>query len=253
MEHISVSQINLYQQCGLKYKFRYLDKIPSAFISSNLAFGSAIHSTLAWLHEEIKKGNNLTIEEFQQIFSTDWYSQTLEENIKYNGCDSLELLEKGKGMIALYHENPIKEILAIEHEFLIPLINPVTNEQLDIPLKGIFDLIQSDGTIVEFKTASKTFDVSLLRKMLQLTAYSYAFEYLYKQPPSNLKLIAFIKSKKPKIEQWETKRNQNDYIQFFNITKIIINAIKNKIFFPSYTYLCKDCEYAEECKEWGGS
>ncbi|MBI4652121.1 PD-(D/E)XK nuclease family protein [Candidatus Desantisbacteria bacterium] len=236
----------------MKYKFRYIDKIPSAFISVNLAFGSAIHSSLAWLHEEIVKGNMPTLEEFQQVFSIEWYSQTIEENINYNGCNWTELLEKGKAMLALYHENPAKEIQAIESGFIIPIINPATGEQLDTPLKGIFDLVLSSGTIVEFKTAGKTFDLMLLHKMLQLTAYSYAFEYLYKQKPSNLKLIAFIKNKNPKMEQWETTRNEKDYIQFFNITKNIITGIKNKIFFPIYTYLCKDCEYLEECKKWEG-
>ena len=48
--HLSASQLTLYLQCSLKYRFHYVDQIEAKFKSSGLAFGGTIHSTLEWLH-----------------------------------------------------------------------------------------------------------------------------------------------------------------------------------------------------------
>ena len=41
-DHLSVSQINVYLACPLKYRFQYVDEIPRAFTSSALVFGIAV-------------------------------------------------------------------------------------------------------------------------------------------------------------------------------------------------------------------
>ena len=51
MDHLSASQMNLYFQCSLKYKFQYLDKLPKPFKASGLVFGSAIHLAISWVHK----------------------------------------------------------------------------------------------------------------------------------------------------------------------------------------------------------
>ena len=56
MDHLSSSQLNLYLQCSLKYKFQYVDGLPRPCKASGLAFGSALHSALAWFHKELAAG-----------------------------------------------------------------------------------------------------------------------------------------------------------------------------------------------------
>src|SRR5260221_9916582 len=103
MDHLSSSQINLYLLCGLKYRFQYLDKLPKPFRSSALAFGSALHSALAWLHGEWKKGESPPLGRLFKIFDADWDSQRVETNIRYkDGEEELKIALQGKEMLMMY-------------------------------------------------------------------------------------------------------------------------------------------------------
>jgi hypothetical protein len=86
---------------------------------------------------------------------------------------------------------------------------------------------------------------------LQLTAYSYTYEALYHRPPKLLKIINFVKNKKPKMLLFETRRNKEDHKRFFHLAETVLAGIKNKIFIPKASFMCKDCEYAEPCRTWG--
>ena len=43
-EAISISQINLYLTCSLKYRFQYIDRLPRLVQSAAMVFGSAAHT-----------------------------------------------------------------------------------------------------------------------------------------------------------------------------------------------------------------
>ena len=47
-DYISHSAITTYQQCPLRYRFKYVDGLPETVVSSALIFGGAIHSTLEY-------------------------------------------------------------------------------------------------------------------------------------------------------------------------------------------------------------
>lgn len=254
MDHLSSSQINLYLECSLKYKFQYIDKIPKPFKPSGLALGSTIHSTLSWFHKEKMNGNNVSLERFYRIFDADWYSQKLDNEIRYkDGEAEMKLVFMAKEMLGLYLYNPIKEIKGTEVPFVVPLINPSNGRSLGISLEGFIDLIEKDDTIVEFKTSSQTMNSGDIEDYLQLTAYSYAYEILYQRPPKLLKVINFVKTKKPKMNVLETKRNKTDYQRLFYLAGQVLKGIKSQIFFPRQSFWCKDCEYDMYCKAWGGN
>ena len=102
----TISQIYLYTECSLKYKFQYIDKIPRPFISSGLAFGSTVHSALEWMHKEMLKGRKVSFEKFEKIFKSDWYCQKIETDLRFKNSDSWEtLLLKGKEILNLYFKN----------------------------------------------------------------------------------------------------------------------------------------------------
>jgi len=254
IEHLSSSQMNLYLQCSLKYKFRYIDKIPVPFKPSGLAFGSAIHSTLSWFHKERKKGNEVTLEDFLRLFDTDWYSQRADAKIRYkSGEDDAKLAFIAKEILALYFHQEHNGVADSEIPFVVPLVNPSNGYRLGLNLEGFIDLIEKDDTIVEFKTSNQTFTQKNVDDNLQLTAYSYAFEMLTQIPPRLIKLINFVKTKKPKIITLETKRSKADYQRFFFLASQVLKGIRSQIFFPRQSFWCKGCEYAELCKNWKGN
>ena len=251
MDHLSCSQMNLYMQCGLKYKFLYLDKLPRPFKSSGLAFGSAFHSALAWFHKKRMNGNDAPLDTLFKIFDADWYAQKTGDEIRYKSGDSeMKFKAMARELLSLYvNHNNVKPLEA-EMSFVVPLVNPATGEKLDVNFEGFIDLVEKNDTIAEFKTSSQTMNQNEVDNHLQLTAYSYAYEMLYQKPPKLLKLVDFVKTKKPKVVVLETSSENLDYRRFFYLAKEILKGIQSGVFFPRQSFICKDCEYTKPCKAW---
>jgi putative RecB family exonuclease len=252
MEYLSSSQINLYSQCSLKYKFQYVDLLPRPFKPSGLAFGSALHSALSWFHRESMTNGGVPLEKLYKIFDADWYSQRTEAEIRYkNGEDETKLAVLAREMLALYLNLPPKRARASEVPFSIPLTLPGDGKNL-IYLEGVIDLIEIDDVITEFKTSAQMMDSKDADESLQLTIYSYAYEKIYQRPPKVLKVIDFVKSKKPKLITLETRRDASGYRRLYAITAQVLKGINLKIFFPRASFWCKDCEYSDRCQTWRG-
>jgi putative RecB family exonuclease len=254
MDHLSSSQMNLYLQCSLKYKFQYIDEIPRPFKPSGLAFGSAVHSALSWLHKEAMNGRGVSLEKLYKIFDSDWYSLKLDNEIRFKQDEEeMKLVLMGKEMLGLYYHNNNNKVIGAEIPFVVPLKHPSNGESLEVPLEGFIDLIEQDDTITEFKTSGARLDKRSIDENLQLTAYSYAYEMLYQKPPKLLKVINFVKTRTPKMILLKTKRDKGDYETFFYLAKEVLRGIQAHIFFPRSSFMCKDCEYERCCKAWEGN
>jgi len=251
IDHLSSSQIKLYLQCPQKYQFQYVDLIPRAFRTSALVFGSAIHSALAWFHSSRLKGIKASEEKLCKIFETDWFSYSVDNDVRYlSGDDPMRLVVMGREMLSLYFREPQVEIKGSEVPFTIPLASPVDGRELGVNLEGFLDLVEADDTIVEFKTSSQVMNPFDIQTMLQLSAYGYAFRQLYKRHPKRFKVVNFVKNKKPKIEVTETTREDSDYEAFFSIAEQVLKSIRQSIFYPRTGFWCKDCEYRGICPMW---
>ena len=110
-----------------------------------------------------------------------------------------------KELLGLYYQSPINGIIGSEVPLTIPFVSPANGEKLGINLEGIFDLVEKDDVIVEFKTSGQTMDAKDAEESLQLTVYGYAYEALCHRPPRLLRLIDFVKTKKPKMVPLDTK------------------------------------------------
>jgi len=253
MDHLSASQMNLYLLCSLKYRFQYLDELPKPFRPAALAFGSAIHAALAWFHKQSRNGNGLSLEKVWKIFEADWFAQTLDTKIFYDGPETASRLHVlAKELLRLYIARPQRQIQDAEVPFTVPLTNPVNGEQLEVNLEGFIDLV-TDEAIVEFKTSGQTMTSRDADNHLQLTAYSYAYETLFQRPVANLKIVDLVKAKKPKMVVLETVRTKADHERFFWMAQEVFYGIRSRVFFPRTGYWCRDCEYAQHCRAWKGN
>jgi len=78
-------------------------------------------------------------------------------------------------------------------------------------------------------------------------------ERISHKPPKSLKIVNFVKSKKPKMIPMETNRDRDGYQRLYFLAGQILKGIQQRIFFPRTGFLCKDCEYAANCKTWKGN
>ncbi len=254
-EAISVSQINLWLTCGLKYRFQYIDRLPRLSSAAAAVLGTAVHAALEWLHKERKAVRDPQLDRLLKVFEADWNAQCLDREIRFGGDDTADrLILKGKELLTEYYYLPPKPIRGAEVSFQIPLVNPATGEVLDVPLRGVIDLIEGEDELVEFKTSQKSWSLADLPDNIQLTAYSYAFETLFGRPPKELRLVNLVRTKNPRIDTHVTDREKSDYERLFHLASEVRRAIETGVFIPNRgCWLCKDCEFEPDCRDWAGN
>ena len=175
----------------------------------------------------------------------------IETDIRYKeGEEEMKLVIMGKEMLNMYfHQTPPK-VKGSEVPFTLPLVNPVTGESLGINFEGFMDLVEEGDVITEYKTSQQAMNQSDADSHLQLTAYSYAYEAIHQKLPKLLRIVDFVKTKKPKVLSLETRRDKKDHLRFFALVSHVLKSIRAGIFFPREGFMCKDCEYAGPCKTW---
>ncbi len=251
LDHLSASQLNLYIQCGLKYRFQYVDQLPKPFKPSGLVFGSVVHSAVEWLHKEKKQGRSVSLERLYKILETDWFSQKIEGEIRYrDGEKEEQLILLAKEILGLYFNAPVDEVVEAEFPFRVPLIHPKTGESLGVGLEGFIDLIEEGDVVTEFKTSARSMDPQNAGDLLQLTVYSYAYRTLFGREPKIVRVINFVKTRTPKMAILETGRDLKDFERLFYLAKEVLKGIRLGVFFPRPTFMCKECEYEIPCGEW---
>lgn len=257
-EALSASQLSLYLTCSLKYRFQHVDRLPRLTTSANQAFGTAMHAALNWLHKERKQGRTPPLAEVLNVFEADWYAQTETEGTQAvrfeDDSDRMLLAHKGKELLTQYYHLSPANVRDSELRFTLPLVNPATAEVLDVPIRGVIDLIEEDGAIVEFKAPQKAPPMTDLPENIQLTTYSYAYEKLFGKPPKEIRKVSLVRTKNPRIETQVTGREPKDYERLFHIGREVLKGVRSGVFIPSRgCWMCSDCEYDQDCREWAGN
>jgi len=250
---ISVSQVNTYLGCPLKYRFQYVDKIPRPWRAAAMAFGTSIHSAVEWFHKERLAGRAPELEHVLSVFEADWYAQNVEPLV-FSERDSREgLAEKGRAMLKVYLEqaNGAKPT-AVEEPFELDLADPETGEVLDVRLRGFLDLVEDDDVLVDLKTAGRTLESGGLDRHLQLSTYALAFLLLHGRIPK-LRLDMLLKTAKPRLERHETTRSVEDLSWTARLIREVSLAIETEHFFPNPSWRCTECEYFAHCQKWRGT
>ena len=249
---ISVSQVNTYLGCPLKYRFQYVDKIPRPWRVAAMAFGSSVHAAVEWFHKERLAGHSPELMQVLKVFDADWYAQNVEPLVFSERESNDSLAEKGRAMLQLYVEstNGIKPV-AVEQFFEIDLADPETGEVLDLRLRGVIDLVEEGDTLVDLKTAGRTLEQGGLERHLQLSTYALAFFLLHGSIPK-LRLDMLLKTAKPRLERHQTTRSIEDLGWTARLIHEVAAAIETEHFFPNPSWRCTECEYFAHCQRWRG-
>jgi putative RecB family exonuclease len=245
--------VSCYLGCPLQYKFRYIDRLPKPWRSAALAFGTSVHAAVEWFHRERLQHKTPSAEHVTSMFLADWYAQTVEPLV-YGKDESKEALaEKGVGMLKVYVEAgataPVPS--AVEERFSVGLVDVETGEELGVALHGVIDLVESDGTVVDLKTAGRSFDVVGMERNLQLSIYALAVFVRDGHIPK-VRIDALLKTKVPRLERNETARTRADLSWAAQLIVGVARAIDQEQFFPNPSWRCAECEYYAQCTAWRG-
>lgn len=241
-DHLSASQITGYLSCSLHYYFRYVEQRTPEKLSAALAFGKAIHSTLATFHQSVKDGKPISPEEAMSIFRADWTAESSDPLMFTGNSDEEGLSETGQALVGEYVQTCDFEVVDCEKGFQVPLIGE-NGSNPSLPLHGIYDLLTPDG-IVELKTAKNVIDHTLLQRHLP-----YAYELQTVRMPK-ITMVYMLKLKKPRIEKFSVVRNKRQIRFFLQCASNVARGIEEGIFAPNPNFLCQTCDYADACANW---
>ncbi len=249
----SISQVNCYLGCPLKYRFQYVDKIPRPWRVAAMAFGTSVHAAVEWFHKERMSGGSPEMAEILKVFDADWYAQNTDPLVFSERESKDSLAEKGRAMLQLYVESTNgTRAVAVEQGWELDLADPETGELLDVRLRGIIDLVEEGGVLVDLKTAGRTLESGGLERHLQLSTYALAYLLIHGSIPK-LRLDMLLKTAKPRLERHETTRSLEDLVWTARLIREVALAIQTEHFFPNPSWRCTECEYYAHCQQWRGT
>jgi putative RecB family exonuclease len=164
-EVLSPSQVNTYLTCPAKWYFRYLVGL-SEPATGALALGKAFHATLAAnFRQKIVSGCDMQPTEVRAAFSAEWKIASADAELREDE-DAGELAATGEALATAYISEAAYSVQprAVEQA--------VTGEIAGIKVRGIVDVLDVNGCIVDFKTALKRPNGITAEHGLQLTTYA---------------------------------------------------------------------------------
>jgi hypothetical protein len=198
--------------------------------------------------QKIHSDTDLPLSDMQDYFATRYDEVLNNEEVLFEENENpAKLKDQGVSIVAAHHKiiAPKVRPIIVEEEFCISLGN-----EFPFELKGIWDLIEADGTIVDNKAYSRTPNQDEIDKDLQFTVYSLGYRASKKQIEKNLRMDAIIKTKQPKAVQIHTSRTNEDCRWLLNLIEKVALAI---IFYPNPNgWHCSPrfCGYWERCRKF---
>ena len=257
-DYISHSAITTYQQCPLRYRFRYVDGLPEAVVSSSLVFGSSIHSVLEFHFTELLCGNEPPSHEvLLDVFQEAWRNRTAEyEEIRFckdENHNSLSTL--ADRMLSAFRTSPAAEcdetVIGIEEELRGELVPGIPD------LLARIDLLTTTRdalVITDFKTArSRWSQDQAENSAAQLLLYSELARRLMPDKEIRLRFLVLTKTKIPSIDAYQVGISRARARRTIKVVEHTWRAIAAGHFYPAPSAMsCPTCPFRSPCKAWTG-
>jgi len=170
----SFSKVKTFNQCPLRYRYRYLKGLNEAFRSVESFLGSVVHDVLQWLYEDRSRRQHPDQEACLEEFARRWQSSWTDDiAVVRTGEDSDDAFRTGREMLSAFHRNVLgrdrSETLALEQRFSVRL-SP------EVVFTGFADRIgrTDNGTlfVVDYKTSKSEGNPSDFSEGLQAPLYA---------------------------------------------------------------------------------
>jgi len=250
MEIYSHSKLSTFEQCKLKYKFRYIDKIiPEIEKTIEAHLGDIVHQTLEWLYSEVKEKRIPTIDDIIVFYSQTWMEQS-KETIMQNGNDEKLFFNKGVQYLLDYYNRykPFDDnTLEVEKQITLTL-----DEEGKYRIRGFIDRLaynirNKEYEIHDYKTSKTMPQQDKIENDRQLALYSIAIKELFGKD-KDVKLIWHYLFFNHRIE---SKRTHEQLEQLKKETIELIDTIESATQFPAtISRLCEWCPYKPICPVW---
>jgi len=225
---LSFSRIDLYRTCSLRFRYTYVDKLPTE-PATYLSFGTSIHSALEAFHERTLFGRP-SIDDVHQFLYDNWDSSGYAHVPRQKQLDDYQRA---------------RHVLAADTEKWFEL--PVGDTAIVV---GSIDRVDVDDNgeyhVVDYKTG-KLRDVQAVRGSLQLALYALACEHLYGRLPATVSLDYVVAGTEVRVPVSEL-----DLEAARTAVLETAEAVLAERYEANPTRLCDWCDHRAVCPAWEG-
>jgi RecB family exonuclease len=248
-EPVSASRLNLFHSCRLKFYFRYilrLEKPPSPA----LYVGKTVHAMLQEWSKRRWMGKPAQSENLRAHFDDYWELSLRDDPVSFEEGEREAEKLKAWQLVEMYlKETPIpmdEKPMGVEVRVETDL------SEHSLPnLRGVIDLVRSNGEIVDFKTSatSPNEDQVLHRNELQLTLYGLLYRESTGEREKGFELHHLVKTKTPKlVVTRHAPITQNQQDKLFRSIESFVDGVQREDWVRSPGLQCGSCEFFHECK-----
>ncbi len=256
-DYISWSAISTYQQCPLRFYFRYIQGLDERFVSASFAFGGAVHSAAEFHFNELMAGNPPPDQDtLLGVFWEEWKTRSEAAVIRFGKKQDLNSIAlTADRVIEAFRKSDLAQpkgrIIGVEEELRSELIPglPVILGRIDL-------IVESDDalTITDLKTARVQWSAKQAKRSgEQLMLYAGLAKDLAPGKPVNLEFAVITKGAKPTIESLPVSFDRRRLDRTQLIMRRVWDSILDGRFFPSPSPLnCPGCAFRAACDAWPG-
>lgn len=251
LQHLSHSQISMYQRCPKQYEYRYVKGIKNP-PDSSLIVGISVHKSiehnyLAKFQNKKPANRNEVLDAFAQQFEQSKSGITFDE-------PAGKAKDRGYRMAQVHYDRVAPTVQ--------PLEKPELGFEIEVPgvkkkLIGFIDvigksIIKAGRLIIDNKTTRRKFTQFEADTAGQLTGYTYAHKKIF--PKLKTDGVAFhilVESKSGGVEplQLESTRDEEQAKRYEKTVQDINKGIESGIFYPTdNAQTCGWCGYNALCQ-----
>jgi hypothetical protein len=243
---LSPTQVRTFLNCSARWWFKYGLDEPEAK-NSALALGSAVHRTLEInFREKITTKEDFDTLGVVALFRSEWQNQ-LEQAEFRDDEDPAAIGKRGEQLVAKYMDEaaPWIQPAAVEIE--------VTGEIGGVAVRGIVDLLDEEGRVVDVKTAARRPSAISPDYAFQLATYSQ----ITPGASGEARLDTLVKTKTVQLMQQTYTVGLQDLQATEVLYPLVQAGIASGLYFPnrqSLTCSRRHCCFWRHCeREFGGA
>jgi len=253
MPTFSISKVASFENCPLKYKLKYVDKVKTKYDNTVEKFlGSMVHEALEKLYRNKQYEKEMTLDELLEYYNRKW-EEEWTDSVVINKKDYTEenYRKTGERHLADYYNRhkPFDEgkILGLETQYYLSL-DEEEEYKFHVRIDRLVDMGDGLYEVHDYKTGASFNEQEELDKDEQLAMYSLWVRRQFKDC-KDVRLVWHMTHFDKERESYRTME------QLEELRKDILRRIKmieeEEIYPGNVTNLCDWCEYKKEiCPMW---
>jgi RecB family exonuclease len=231
--------------CHARWWFKYIERLPDP-PNASLALGRAVHSALAQNFEQkVETYEDLPLSGVLSLFREAWAKERDQAEFRDDECPA-QLAITGEALVGKYLDEVAPEIEPAAVEL------HVEGEIGGVRVHGFIDLLDTDGRIIDLKTAKASPGGIEPMNRFQIATY----RQLAPAASGKGRVDTLVKTKTPKIVLQSFDVTEDDLRATRKIYTRASQAMRSEFYMPNrLSMLCsrRNCAYWRICEcEWGG-